>query len=232
MATVDDLAADVVAWTSTSATVVPTATAVECVNAAIRRLVRKHAWRYQQASVDLSFGPGAQAVAALPADFLAELAVWQKADPPPDDPSTGLAPIQRTLKPFWFAAVDPSSQRDPVFPQTQRPDALARPPDRHYYVWAGTLALVPAPSATLLVQLDYVRVLDDLVGALTPAQTNAFTTAFPDVVRNGALAEAYRFLHEFDVAALYEALFQQGREEAIAQDNTSAAAGLSKTRGT
>jgi hypothetical protein len=149
-------------------------------------------------------------------------------------PALALAPLQaKTLRRFWIEAQNPALAKDSVFPAVAAPSA---PPgsqpmafERFYYIWNRGLYLVPTPTASpgVLLVLDYVRLLPDLTGN----QTNWFTENYMDVVRAGALADAFRFLQMPDAAQLWEATFADRLTEAIRQDSTLQLSGPPSSRG-
>jgi len=169
----------------------------------------------------------------VPADFVTERGVWQHL-PSQTDPSRALAPIrQKTLRRFWIESVDPAILRDSLFPAV----AATNPPasvsqgtliGSFYYIWNRGLYIVPSPSpAGITLTLDYVRLLPDMTGT----QSNWFTTYTADVVRAGAVAEAYRMLQLADASTIWEQTFQSRLTEAINQDSTLALSGPQAARG-
>lgn len=225
MATIDALVTDLQNWTSASSTVLPATTCVEFVNTAIRRLQRRRAYQAEHLSVDLTFG-ATVGVVPLPLDYVAETGVWQK-DTAQTDPAMALRSITRTLRPTWVQGTDPDNTRDTIYPNVASPGASASTTGSFlYYTWAGTLTIVPTPNATLTVQLDYVRKLPELIAAT--AEENTFLRLYTDVVRDGALVEAYRYLHQWDVALAYEQVFAMKVQEAILADTAPTAAGATK----
>jgi len=228
MATIDALATALQSYTQAGSSL-PTADAVECVNLTRRRMQRRHDWQPMQVSIELTVVAGA---APLPSDFLRELFVYVR-DPSQSDPSLALFPVRRLLKQQWFLGEnDTRTLRDATYPQVAAPAATSQVVvARAYYVWRNHLFIVPAPSVALTVSVDYARRLPDLVAGQTPAQQDTFTTLYVDVVRAGALAEAYDFLHEEERAARADARYELRLKEAIDADNALAFAGPPAKRG-
>ena len=223
--TVDELIDALQAYTQESTTTLPDATCAEFVNTAIRRLQRVHPYQGEATSADLTITTAGQT--PLPADFIAETGVWLK-DTSQTDPAQALSPIVRTSRQAWVNAVDPDASRDTVYPNVAAPGD-ASPTQRGYYVQNGLLVIVPSPTSTITVQLDYTRLLADLV--VNQAGSNHFTQRYPDVVRAGALAEAYRYRHEDERAMLWEQQFLAMAKESISQDEAPSMAGNKRTRG-
>lgn len=227
MATLDTLVTDVQSWTGETTTTLPNATAAECVNRAIRRLQRRHGYQGTVGSTDLTIGT--QGRVPLPFDYVAEIHVWQK-NTSQSDPARALVPIMRTLKEEWYKGIAPQVQRDTIFPNVAAPGAFDTTTNSYaYFIEGGMFVLVPTPTSNVTVQLDYVQQAPELVHGT--GQTNWFTQRYPDVVREGALAEAYKFLHEWDAAALHEQAFTTLAVESIVQDEAPTAAGPRRSRG-
>lgn len=228
MATIDTLITDLQTYTSAGSTRLPDADCTEFINATIRRLQRIHPWLGEQHTVDLTVGTGG--VAVLPADFIHELGVWQK-DTSQTDPAKALTEIQRTSRAAWVRSEgDAVATADAIYPSVAQPGSATATSSRYYYLWNGTLAIVPTPTSAITVTLDYIRTLPELVD--NSGMQNVFTLRFPDLVRTGALAQAYRYLHEWEVAALHEQLFAAQAKEGISQDEAQSFAGAApKTRG-
>lgn len=231
MATIDSLVTDITNYVADNLGVIAASVAVEAVNQAIRRMVREHDWRALQKSVDLTIPGGNQNFVRLPPDFLHEAAVWNK-NPNQSDPSLRLTPVDPVLLIQWANAIDPSVQSDPIFPSVAAPSTSTVTTDRfRYYTWAENLYILKVQSAAITVQLDYASLPIDLEAGQSPADHNPLTDRWPDVVRWGALAETYLFLHELDLATGAEVLFQQRLASAIKADNSRAFAGASRARG-
>jgi hypothetical protein len=221
VATLADLIADLLSYPSTTATILPQSLREAFINEAIRRIERSHRFHVQEATVELAY-PANQDFVALPSDFIAEYGVWEKTTSA--TPSASLAPIPKTHRRFWIEAREPTT-RDTVYPQTASPAATVE--RRHYYLWRGTLAIVPTPSADLTLVLDYEQRVPDLVGS----GTNGFTERYPDLVRAAALAEVYGYLHEMEAATAWDAIFRARLADTIREDEAIAASGPPQTRG-
>lgn len=228
MATIDTLITDLQTYTSAGSTRLPDADCTEFLNATIRRLQRVHPWLGEQHQVDLSIGTGG--LVPLPTDFVHEIAVWKK-DTAQSDPAKALSTIQRTSRSAWVRSEGTAAATaDTIYPSIAQPTASNTTTSLYYYLWDGTLVIVPTPTSTLTVTLDYIRTLPELVD--NSGMANVFTTKYPDIVRTGALAEAYRYLHEWEVAGAYEALFQAQAREGITMDEAQSFAGAApKVRG-
>jgi len=203
-----------------------TATCEEFINTALRRLQRTHLFRCQELSLDIPYSATTQSV-PLPPDFLTESGVWSK-DPSATDPTKALAPVVRTQRRFWIEAVDPSNLRDTIYPNVASPSANTfLLTSRWYYIWAQQLVIVPQPNALITLTLDYWKKTADLTGV----QFNDFTVLYPDLLRAGALVEAYKFLHEDERAATIEAEYQDKLRQSIGIDDTTAFSGPPPVRG-
>lgn len=224
MSTLADLVARVRNETGADVTVLPTATLEEFLNTARRRIRRRHPFRQFQTSLDIPYG-STQDGTPLPTDFDYEAAVWTF-DSSQADPSTALTPVVKTQRRQWIEAIDPQNLTDQVYPQTARPGAPTFA-ERFYYLWAETLWIVPQPTAGITLRLDYVRRFPELTGTLEDATTNEFG----DLVRAAALARAYRYLHELDLATAADEEFNGLLRDAILDDDTIALSGPPPQRG-
>lgn len=225
MATMATLVSAVQAYTVTTngPTVLDTTTCEECVNTAMRALMRTHNFRGQQVSFDTTFPAGTDGL-ALPATFVKEYGVWTR-NAAAADPSGALGPLDKTMRQMWIEEVDPQVLRDTVFPSVAAPGM--RTPTQQYYIWALKLYLVPTPTADVDITIDYWSFLVDLTGA----GSNWFTTVLPDTLRMGAIAEAYRYLHEEERATAWMQLFSAGMQDAIRYDESLAMSGPVRSRG-
>jgi hypothetical protein len=233
MPTIADLTSDVLTLTNQSRLIFLQSVLEQFVNDAIRRMERRHHFRGQEVTLDpLPYPSGADFV-PVPADFVTDRAVWQHNTANTTDPSRALAAIgKKILRPMWVEMLEPPNQRDSLFPAVaaSNPPASSLGPllaHSFYYIWNRGLYIVPTPSQTITLTLDYVRVLPDLTGA----QSNWFTDHVQDVVRAGAVAEAYRFLQLADAANIWEQTFQQRLDDAIRQDSTLQLSGTKAARG-
>lgn len=232
MATAESLVTDLQNYTEAGAQVLPNAQALECVNLAIRKMYRRHNFRVMQQSTQFSLPGGSVNWMPLPYDFLQEKAVYTL-DPSQKDPAAALTPVNRLQKEQWFSSVSPLSNTDQTFPHVMSPSFQSVVTDfRNYYLWANQLVIVPTPSAPITLVVDYMRRVGDLTLGLNPQDQNEFTVLFPDVVRWGALAEAYDWLHEEERAVRANMQFDLKLKDAIDADNATAFAGLPAKRGT
>ena len=200
-------------YTAVGSTILTDAIVDECVNTALRDLLRSHAWRGQEYSMEFTYTAGQEAE-ALPGDFVVEKALSDKTvltSAPSDRNRT----IPRITRWRWLEGNPAIISRDPVFPQLADPSATPTLIDRAYYLWQDYLYVVPTPTVALTLTLDYYRLLPDLS---TDQPTNAFTRLYPEVLRFGALANAYQFLHEEERAALWTQLYIGARDRAIRHD--------------
>ena len=221
MATIDQLAAALQSYT-TASTVLSTADAVECVNTVRRDMQRQHDWRSMQVTAEFLV-PSATGRVALPAGFLHEIAVYPTLTNPP---GVGV-PLQRLLRPYAVEGVQLA--RDATVQNVAAPSS--RVLVEGYYLWAGYLVLTPSATANATLTVDYAVELPELAAGQTPAQQDEFTTRYVDVVRAGALAEAYEFLHEEERAAHWLTVYEMRLKRALSQDKALALAGLPARRG-
>ncbi len=221
--TIATLIQDILDHTASSTTVMSQTIREEFVNGAIRRCARFHTFRGQRATADLTYGASEDSI-ALPVGFVTELAVWSRSTSI-TDPSRRLSPIDRTLRRMWIEAQDPQTLRDSIYPNTARPGALTT--SGFYYIWLDRLHIVPTPTATTYLTIDYTRLLPDLTGT----DANWFTEVLPDVVRAGALVEAYLYLHEDERAAAWDAVYAKRITDAIRYDETLTLSGPPASRG-
>lgn len=227
MATLSDLRTVLQDWTGAGSTVLSTTITDACINGAIARMQQAHLWRGQEAvSSTLSFAALA-ASATLPSDFIAEKAAYFY-DSTQTTPSSQYTYLKRVDRDWWFETFGRDSEEvDQQFPQVANP-AATDVTDTRYAIWDDKLWLYPSPPSAVSVVLDYWGLLTDLTSG---SDTNFFTTRYPHIVRMGALAEAYEFLHEDERATLYRAKFEQELARAILDDKTKAMSGGSRTRG-
>jgi len=226
MATLSDLRTVLQDWTGAGSTVLSTTITDACINGAIARMQQAHLWRGQEAvSASLSFAANA-ASASLPSDFIAEKAAYFY-DSTQTAPSSQYEVIKRVDRDWWFEQRTSDANTDQIFPQVADPGGDTETSTR-YALWDDKLWLVPSPSSAVVVVLDYWALLTDLSSG---SDSNFFTTRYPHIVRKGALAEAYDFLHEDERATLYRAQFEQELQRAILDDKTKAMSGGSRTRG-
>ena len=228
MATIADLVQDILTHTGQSGLVFLVSQRETFVNNAILRMERRHHFRGQQVTLDPLLFPANADFIPVPPDFVTERGLWQKNTQ--TDPSRALVPITaKTLRRFWIEATDPANQKDSIFPAVANPSAGQTPGGSFYYIWNRGLYLVPSPSISpgVTLVLDYIRIVPDLTGD----QENWFTRHVPDVVRAGAVAEAYRFLVQPDAAQLWEQTFEARLTDAIRQDETLSLSGPPSSRG-
>jgi hypothetical protein len=226
MATLDQLRSDLRTWTSTHANVnvLPDAICDECINAAISLCQEAHLWRGQETtSITLTYPAGVESI-ALPADFVTQKAVYLQSD----SQTLPLAYIERTRRDDFIRADSPvGGVRDPEYPQVSPPGPAAL--GTNYAIWMERLYLYPPPqSADATLILDYWLRLPPLSD---PATGNFFTTRYPHVVRYGALADAYCYLHEEERGATYRQMFEAMLTRVILDDKTLMLAGGSSSRG-
>lgn len=227
MATLTDLRTVLQDWTGAGSTVLSTTITDACINGAIAQMQQAHLWRSQEAvSSTLSFSANTASV-ALPTDFISEKAAYLY-DSTQATPSSQYTYLEKVRRDEWFekrtAADDNTDQQ---FPQTQTPGSTDDTTLR-YAIWDEKLWLYPTPQTAVVVVCDYWAVLTDLSSG---SDSNLFTTRYPQVVRAGALAEAYAFLHEDERAALWTARFEGLLAKAILDDKTIAMSGGSYQRG-
>ena len=226
MATIADLTGDILTHTGTSRLTLLQTVMENFVNEAIRRMERKHHFRGQEVTLDPLPYPANADFVPVPTDFVTERGVWQKMSSQ-TDPSKALSSFDKTLRRFWIEAKNPTLLRDTLFPNTASP-TVTSPTQQFYYIWNRGLFLIPTPTtAPLSLVLDYIRIVPDLTGT----QSNWFTEFTPDVVRAGAMAEAFRFLQVPEAATLWEAAFQDRLQEAIRQDESLSLSGPPSSRG-
>ena len=226
MATLAQLRSDLRTWTSThvNVNVLPDAICDECINAAISLCQEAHLWRGQETtSITITYPAGVESI-ALPGDFVSQKAVYQWVD----SQSLPLAYIERTRRDDFIRADSPvGGVRDPEYPHVS-PPALTTT-GTNYAIWTERLYLYPPPQAadvTLIV--DYWKRLPPLAD---PATGNFFTTRYPHVVRYGALADAYSYLHEEERSGTYRQMFETMLARVILDDKTLMLAGGTMSRG-
>jgi hypothetical protein len=228
MATLAQLRSDLRTWTSTHANVnvLPDAICDECINAAIALMQEAHLWRGQETtSITITYPAGAESI-ALPGDFVSQKAVYLQNT----SQTLPLAYIERTRRDDFIRADSPvGGVRDPYYPQVSPPSMATSSTGANYAIWMEQLYLYPPPqSADLTLILDYWMRLPPLVD---PDTDNFFTTRYPHVVRYGALADAYSYLHEEERGATYRQMFESMLARVILDDKTLMLAGGSMSRG-
>src|SRR5262245_22251287 len=116
MATLGELRDDCRTWTAThhDASVLPDAICDECINGSIALMQEAHLFRGQETtSIPLAYPANTEFI-SLPADFVAQRAVYQKTD-------TGdvplLAYMEKTIRSEWVRSEKPvEGMRDPEYP--------------------------------------------------------------------------------------------------------------------
>src|SRR5262245_34734703 len=226
MATLNDLRLDLRNWTSTHANtaILPDTACDTCVNAAVNLMQEAHLWRGQETtSVTLTYVGGAEFL-VLPTDFVSQKAVYQQLD----TTRIPLAYIEKTQRDVFIRGESPQGGlRDPEYPQVAPADA-AIGPGALYAIWREQLYLYPPPSGDVTLLLDYWKRLPPLTD---PNLSNFFTERYPHVVRYGALADAYAYLHEEDRSQAYRAMFEAMLTRVILDDKNLMLAGGSTSRG-
>src|SRR5262245_3032783 len=227
MATLNDLRLDLRNWTSTHAhpAILSDTICDECINAAVDLMQEAHLWRGQETtSVTLTYPAGAEFL-TLPADFVSQKAVYQQTGPS----RIPLAYIEKTRRDEYIRGESPSGGlRDPVSPQIT-PSCATIGPGALYAIWQEQLYLYPPPgSQDVTLLIDYWKRLPRLTD---PNTANFFTTRYPHVVRYGALADAYSYLHEEERSGTYRATFEAMLTRVILDDKTLMLAGGSTSRG-
>jgi hypothetical protein len=227
MATLGDLRNDLRLWTSThkNVNVLPDLVCDECINGAISLMQEAHLFRGQETtSIPLAYAANTESI-PLPFDFVSQRAVYQQTD---SGPIPLLAYLEKTLRQEWLRNERAAEGiRDPEYPQVSPPGAPFGWPVQ-YAIWSECLYLLPVPSVALNLILDYFLRLPPLND---PARSNFFTTRYPHVVRYGALADAYAYLHEEDRSATWRQMFEGMLARVILDDKNTMLAGGSTDRG-
>ena len=199
MATLGELRDDLRTWTAThhNASVLPDPICDECINGAIALMMEAHLFRGQETtSVPLAYPAQTESI-TLPFDFIAQRAVYQQT---PTGAVPLLAYMEKTLRQEWLRSENPvSGLRDPEYPQTAPPGATIGWPVQ-YAIWRERLYLLPIPNQDLQIVLDYYMRVPPLND---PTRANFFTFRYSHVVRYGALADAFAYLHEEDRAGTW-----------------------------
>jgi len=227
MASLYSLRGDLRTWTAThaNAAVLPDPICDECVNSAIAVMAEAHLWRGQETtSIPLTYPATAESL-PLPPDFVTHKAVYaQSSSGPPQQ----LGYIERTLRDEWVRSETPAGGvRDPDYPQVA-PAGGSEMAGVQYAIWQECLYLLPIPSSDVSLVLDYFA----RPAPLTLADDhNFFTDRYLHVVRIGALADAYAYLHEDERSMAYRALFESWLTRTILDDKTTVLAGGTRSRG-
>lgn len=230
MATISDLRSAIVSWTGTNTTVLPNATCDLFVNSAMAYLQRQHRFRGQEATTgDLTYtaSSGSLTLASLSiTDFIEETAVYLK-DASQTTPSSQLTYVERIPRDEWVEKRIGRALVDQQYPQVALPgsDTINQ---FLYAIWDERIFLFPTPSTAQTLVIDYFALLPDLSDSNT---SNFFSTRYPDVLRLGALAEAYEYLHEDERALVYRQRFEQAIQRAVSDDTRLRSSGGSKVRG-
>lgn len=227
MATIDALITALRAYTGETSTTAPDATILEALNTAMRRMQRVHGYQGPRGWIDVVVGT--QGGTALPVDFVREYGVYQR-DTTQTDPSRALRVIPRTTRYAWTTEGGTAdAERDAIYPNVASASASSSNREYGYWIQGGEITIVPSPTTTLTVAIEYERTLPDLVSG--SALSNWFTARFPDVVREGGLAELYRYLHEWEVAGQHEQRFAALAQESRTADEAGMLAGPPQRRG-
>lgn len=207
--------------TGTASTIISATNAGYFVNGAVDLMQQAHLWRCQETiSADTAYAANLASL-ALPSNFIAEKAIYLK------NASATLASnlywyVPRLGRDEWYEKTPTTLRTDVLFPQTAMPGSEDATIAMVYAIWDETLALLPTPQTAQTVVLDYYARTTALSA---DADTNAFTATYAHVVRAGAVAEAFEFLHEDERAALWRARFEAMLARAILDDKTLAASG-------
>jgi hypothetical protein len=229
MATLGDLITDLRNYTDRTSAIITDAIGTGFVNTAIDRMQEASAWQGQETiSADLPYTSTDNGI-SVPTGFIYETSVWLK-DTVTVDPSRALSPIDRITRAMWFERLTP--RRDPndaIYPASSDADFPDRG-DRYYFLWGQKLYYVPNPSTTTQLVIDFYKRLDALSsGAL--GGSNFFTLTYAHVVRWGALAECWAFLHEDDRAKFADDRFKMLLIDGSKNDQYIKAGGGARARG-
>lgn len=220
MATLAELRTQLRAHTVTTSTDLSDTQCDEFVNTAIERMQSQHDWGLQEAvSSPLTYGAATDGQ-SLPSDFIREVTV-NEVDLTASDPSLQYLTIGKLEggRAAWAERVH-ASDVSSTFP---RPAISGR----YYFLWAGSIYIVPQPSSDITVQVDYIKAQADLSGS----SSNAFLTKYSRCVLWGALQVAYVFLHEPELAAAAGAVYADCLQAALKRDTSGRIGGGAKSRG-
>lgn len=184
--TFETLKARILDWLAADATRLPDAVRGDCINLIQRRVMRNH---------DLRFGETADTLALvandhdynLPVGWRSPLSLWYIN--PGTDARIDL--VRKTKDEFDALYPDPTAGTDTPI---------------NYTVWGGLIYFGPTPNQSLTLNLNYYKVLPDLVDG-SPNNTNDFVDEAWDVLFYGAMEEACKYLLEDQRAAIYGGKF-------------------------
>jgi len=211
--------------TATDTTILSDANTAFFVNGAIAKMQQAHLWRAQETiSADTTYAANAASV-AVPTGFIQERGVYIKNTASGAVASNLYFWVKRVDRTHWHEEAPTTTRTDTVFPQVAAPGS-AEVDEYYYAIWDDLIFLYPTPSTAVTLVVDYYARIADLTTG-----DNVFTTTYAHVVRQGALAETYEFLHEDERAALHLQRFEQLLARAILDDKTIASGGGGSTRG-
>lgn len=227
MATLTSLLSELRDLTRTTNTDITDARGTVMFNRSLSRMQDAHNWRGQEfTDATLSYLTTDDGI-SVPADFISEEELYEIL-PNVTNPSAKLRPISKlTARREWWERIlsnqTPNASRYPA-------SSVTTDDGPYYYVWQQKLYLVPNPTATKTLVLDYYRRLADL--AVTTNESNFFTVVTPVPLLTGAEVEAWRFLQEDERVVQAEARFGALLGQAIKNDRTLASSGGPRSRGT
>jgi hypothetical protein len=227
MATLGELRDDLRLWTSThlNPAVLPDVVCDSCINGSIALMQESHLWRGQETtSIPLAYAADAESI-PLPENFVAQRAIYQQTQQ--GAPVPLLAYMEKTVREEWVRSEQPVGIRDAEYPQVAPPGTPFGWPVQ-YAIWRERLYLLPVPNVEQQLVLDYYARVPWLSD---PIRANFFTMRYPHVVRYGALADAYCYLHEEERAQSYRQMFEAMLARVILDDKTTMLAGGTSDRG-
>ncbi len=229
MALITDLRTRIRDFTNRSATILTDAICDDFVNTAMSRMQNSHAWIGQETSVDVTYNSTDDGKAIGSSGFISERQVSLK-DTVTTDPSARLTPIDKVVggRWAWIENLVDDKETDTVYPQASAPGA-GSVSGRFYYIWKGLLFIVPNPSQEITTTVDYYLRLADLNVGNT---SNFFSIDYPEVLKWGALVDAWTFLHEDQRSASAEQMFARLLAAGIKNDASLSMSGPPRARGT
>jgi len=211
---------DLRAWTCRNTFQLPDALANDLINAGLELIQHAHDWTGQQGrSADIAY-TSTDDGKALPTDFMWELCVSQR-DASASAPAQALSAVPKLAggRDAWLRAVGATSGTTsyelPGFDET------------FYYLWDEKIFLVPQPSSTVTLVLDYWAKLADLTGS----GTNWWTAQAYTLTRWAALTQAFAFFQMYDALGNAEQQFQRALQVAIKRDTAARMSGSPRVRG-
>lgn len=204
----------------TSTTVLPDADILEAVNAAQEYMWQAGStWRSLDSRFAFDYLASTDGM-SLPSGIEKIVNVWQM-DTTQSNPSLARTEIPQTTRAAWVDFIT-TGQPSETFTLPE--------PALHFYLFDELLYLVPQPSGTTRIEVDYTGAPNELA-TTGPNVESHFTRHYYRTLYWGALSNIFAFLGQDDRAALAELEFMGRFDRAKAVETTATLLGGKRIRG-